>query len=112
MIANISNVLFSLRSLKKLKLRKEILICGCLRSYPEKVEHVIAKAGGPSDVNQGCLLAIIGSEMWEIRDGAQILSACRLESICHYHEMSMEEKKEPVNTSKPKTQCRICQEKI
>ena len=48
---------------------------------------------GPSDVNQGCLLAIIGSEMWEIRDGAQILSACRLESICHYHEMSMEEKK-------------------
>ena len=50
--------------------------------------------------------------MWEIRDGAQILSACRLESICHYHEMSMEEKKEPVNTSKPKTQCRISMEKI
>ena len=75
---------------KKSKLRKEI-VRRCFRQYPEKVEHVIAKAGGPSDVNQGCLLAIIGSEMWEIRDGAQILSACRLESICHYHEMSMEE---------------------
>ena len=67
---------------------------------------------GPSDVNQGCLLAIIGSEMWEIRDGAQILSACRLESICHYHEMSMEEKKSQSIQANQKSQCRICQEKI
>ena len=57
------------------------------------MQRRLSVPGGPSDVNQGCLLAIIGSEMWEIRDGAQILSACRLESICHYHEMSMEEKK-------------------